>query len=219
MKLSFSFTISGQQLWLSPLRAIFWEKPKILIVSDLHFGKTGHFRKAGIAIPQYIYRNDLQRLFELIQYFQPLKIIMVGDFFHSSANKEAELFGKWRHDHQHISIQLVKGNHDILPKEWYTGNNIEVHSVLYKEGPFSFVHEWTPGMVTDPDTYYFSGHIHPGVRISGAGRQSLRLPCFYFDQKNAILPAFSEFTGLAMVEPSAASRVFVIADHQILSLK
>jgi DNA ligase-associated metallophosphoesterase len=219
MKAPLSFTIAGQQIWLSPLRAIFWEKPKVLIVSDLHFGKTGHFRKAGIAVPQYIYRNDLQRLFDLIQYFKPVKIIMAGDFFHSSANKEAELFGKWRQDHQHISIQLVMGNHDILSEDWYLSNCIEVHKEVYNEGPFSFVHEWSADLDTETDTYYFSGHIHPGVRLNGAGRQSLRLPCFYFDKKNAILPAFSEFTGLSMLEPSAVSRVFVIANQQILSLK
>ena len=30
---------------------MFWEEEKALIVSDLHFGKTGHFRKSGIAVP------------------------------------------------------------------------------------------------------------------------------------------------------------------------
>ena len=81
MQAPISFSISGQQLWLSPLKAIYWESEKLLIVSDLHFGKTGHFRKSGIAVPQHVYRDDLQRLFSLVQYFQPETILVVGDFF------------------------------------------------------------------------------------------------------------------------------------------
>jgi len=62
-----------------------------LIISDLHFGKTGHFRKSGIAVPQGVYKEDLQRLVSQIQYFQPSQLIIVGDFFHSQLNKELEL--------------------------------------------------------------------------------------------------------------------------------
>lgn len=219
MQAPISFTISGQQLWLSPMKAIFWESRRFLIVSDLHFGKTGHFRKSGIAVPQQVYRNDLQRLFSLVQYFQPSGIIVVGDFFHSATNREADLFAKWRNDHAGIGIHLVKGNHDILPIEWYRVNNIDLHDGILREGPFGFIHEWTPDLIHANDQYIFSGHIHPGVRISGQGRQSLRLPCFYFDQNHAILPAFGDFTGLATIEPSPCARVFVLAEQQIISLQ
>src|ERR1700748_239775 len=114
MQLPFLYRIKGQQLWLSPDRCIFWEEEKSLIISDLHFGKTGHFRKSGIPVPQTVYKEDLQRLVTQIQYFQPSQIIVVGDFFHSKANKELELFQKWREGFSHIIIHLVKGNHDIL---------------------------------------------------------------------------------------------------------
>lgn len=219
MQAPISFSIAGQQLWLSPLKAIYWESRKLLIVSDLHFGKTGHFRKSGIAVPQHVYRDDLQRLFSLVQYFQPETILVIGDFFHSTANMEAELFAKWRKDHDGISIRLVKGNHDILPPEWYRQNDIQLHEGVYTEGPFSFTHEWTREISLQESQYLFSGHIHPGVRISGQGKQSMRLPCFYFGRTHAILPAFGDFTGLATIEPTEGSRVFVIAEKQLISLQ
>jgi uncharacterized protein len=219
MKPPFSFSIAAQQLWLSPMKAVYWEETKSLILSDLHFGKTGHFRKAGIAVPQHIYRNDLQRLFELVQYFQPKKLVIVGDFFHSEMNKEAELFAKWRNDLPHLAIELIRGNHDILTDEWYSQNGIGLHESTYQEGPFCFIHESPQDLQTEEGLYYLSGHIHPGVRINGAGRQSLRVPCFYFDQQFAILPAFSEFTGMAIIEPTRSSRVFAIANQEILTLQ
>ncbi len=70
----------------------------MLLLSDLHFGKTGHFRKEGIAVPQAIYKEDLQRLVTQIQFFKPQQVVVIGDMFHSHANKELDLFKKWRND-------------------------------------------------------------------------------------------------------------------------
>ncbi len=70
------FIFQKQTLWLSPARCIFWEEEKALILSDLHFGKTGHFRKSGIGVPQNIYKEDLQRLFTQIQFFKPSTLLL-----------------------------------------------------------------------------------------------------------------------------------------------
>src|SRR3982751_2322108 len=108
MQAPFSYKLMQQQLWLSAHRCVYWEEEKTLIVSDLHFGKTGHFRKSGIAVPQSVFKEDIQRLFHQVQYFQPAQLLVVGDFFHSSANKEMELFRKWRSDHETLPVKLVK---------------------------------------------------------------------------------------------------------------
>ncbi|HEX5655055.1 MAG TPA: metallophosphoesterase, partial [Chitinophagaceae bacterium] len=120
------FTLKNQRLVLHPSRVLYWEEAAALIISDLHFGKTGHFRKAGIAIPQNVYKEDLQRLVSLLQYFQPGQLIITGDLFHSKANKELELFKKWRQDLSALPIHLVKGNHDILQDQWYEEAGITV---------------------------------------------------------------------------------------------
>src|SRR5579864_1459815 len=99
-----SYKKRNHQFWLTTDRTMFWEEEKALIISDLHFGKTGHFRKSGIAVPPSVYKDDLQRLITLIQYFQPSQLIIVGDFFHSVANKEIELFRKWRENFSGITF-------------------------------------------------------------------------------------------------------------------
>lgn len=210
-------TIKDQALCLSADRCIFWEEQKALIVSDLHFGKTGHFRKSGIPVPQTVYREDLQRLVQQLQFFKPEELIVVGDFFHSHANKELDFFLKWRADFAALRITLVKGNHDILKSAWYNQANITVVDDCFKKGSFTFVHDLESCNVKEHD-YIFSGHIHPGICISGAGRQSLRLPCFYFTDKYAVLPAFSRFTGLATIEPNDHETVFAIADKTLIPM-
>jgi DNA ligase-associated metallophosphoesterase len=213
MQPAFSYRLRGQQLWLSEHRCIFWEEERSLILSDLHFGKTGHFRKAGIAVPQSVYREDLLRLLSLIQYFQPRQLLIVGDLFHSRENKELDLFLRWREDFPHLGIRLVLGNHDILREGWYDEAAIAVNREQLQIGPFAFIHDigrTAPTAVTTAGPYYFSGHVHPGIRISGMGKQSLQFPCFYFGGEYAILPAFGRFTGTVSIEPEEESNVFAI---------
>src|ERR1700704_3572865 len=119
MTVSIPYILNENTFWLSPERCIFWEEEKALIISDLHFGKTGHFRKSGIPVPQSVYKEDLQRLVAQIQYFQPQQLIIVGDLFHSEINKELEFFKRWRINFPQLKVQLIKGNHDILNNSWY----------------------------------------------------------------------------------------------------
>ncbi|MBC7650950.1 MAG: ligase-associated DNA damage response endonuclease PdeM [Deinococcales bacterium] len=207
--------INQQTFLLSPQRCMFWEEKKTLIVSDLHIGKTGHFRKYGIAVPQDIFKEDMQRLLHQLTYFNATDIIVVGDMFHSVANKELEFFKRWRHDIAHISIHLIKGNHDILKDTWYSDAEIIVYKEPLIVNNIAFQHDIA---LTNhhPSTinYTISGHIHPGVSIKGISKQSLCFPCFYFGKQYGVLPAFSRFTGLATITPKKGDSVFAIVSPQ-----
>jgi DNA ligase-associated metallophosphoesterase len=214
------FSIKDQSLCLSADRSIYWEQERSLIVSDLHFGKTGHFRKQGIAVPGSVYKEDVQRLVAQIQYFQATTLIVVGDMFHSYENKELELFSKWRADFERLNIQLVKGNHDILHRSWYKKTGIELHETTLKISDFCFQHD--PGECGKDEAagthYVFSGHIHPGITINGMGRQSLSFPCFYFTETYCILPAFSHFTGTYRIRPKQNDITFAIVNNSIVRM-
>jgi uncharacterized protein len=211
-------TIKNQDLCLSSDRSIYWEQENALVVSDLHIGKTGHFRKAGIAVPQSVFKEDMQRLISLIQYFKPQNLIVVGDMFHSSANKELELFTRWRSDFPGLKIKLVKGNHDILNKTWYAQSDIELFDSTLKISDFCFQHD--PGECGKDDDgkgqYVFSGHIHPGITIHGIGKQTLKFPCFYFTDSYCILPAFSRFTGMVGMRMKDDDIVYAIVNNSLL---
>jgi DNA ligase-associated metallophosphoesterase len=214
------YSLKGQSLCLSADRSIYWEEQKALIVSDLHFGKTGHFRKSGIAVPQSVFKEDIQRLVAQIQFFKPSVLLVVGDMFHSHANKELELFEKWRDDFSHLNIRLIKGNHDILQKKWYTQCGIELFEPALTISEFCFQHD--PGKCNEQKgnspLYVFSGHIHPGITISGIGKQSLRFPCFYFTESYCVLPAFSRFTGTVNVHPENSEVAFAIVNNTLIRM-
>jgi len=207
--------IFNQNFWISAHRSLFWEEEKALILSDLHLGKTGHFRKAGIPVPQAVLKEDMQRLLDLLHYFTPSQLIVVGDFFHSAANLELDFFRRWRADFEHLAIKLVRGNHDILKKEWYKTANIEVVEDKLWMGDICFTHDRCEEI---DSAYTFCGHIHPGVEVNGLGKQSLRFPCFYLAADHCILPAFGKFTGLTSVRPKEGDVVYAIVENNLIRI-
>jgi uncharacterized protein len=219
MQAPLSYRIHDNSFWLSAGRCIYWENRKTLILSDLHFGKTGHFRKAGIAVPQHVYKEDLHCLLQQVQFFKPEKVVVVGDLFHSDANKEHDLFKKWRHDMNGTEVHLVRGNHDSLQEKMYTDLDIFLHEDYLDHDPIVFVHDITKNPKIKSPTYSISGHIHPGIRISGLGKQALRFPCFYFTKNFAVLPAFSKFTGMALIDPKENENVFAIVENKLLQIQ
>ncbi len=211
------YTIHNHTFWLSPQRCLFWEQQQSLIVSDLHLGKTGHFRKMGIAVPQAVYKEDLQRLFSEIQYYKPKQLIIVGDLFHSKENKEMQLFIKWRNDLSNIHFILIKGNHDILKNEWYEQANLTVVEQQLCIDQFIFTHDATTVNCTGVDEpYVLSGHVHPGVMIRTGSKQSMSFPCYHFSKTSAIIPAFSKFTGVYITPKQPGDAVFAIINQSVI---
>ncbi len=200
--------IKEQKLVLSPERCLYWEDQQTLILSDMHIGKAAHFRKAGIAIPQQIFQEDLLRLFQQVQFFSPKRIIVTGDLFHSEANLEHEWFSKWRSALAGIQLILVKGNHEILHNHIYEKLGIEVVEKELVVASFRFAHDLNDD--SDDQFFLFSGHTHPGIKIAGKAKQSFVFPCFYFTEAYCILPAFSKFTGKHLVEMKKCEQVFAI---------
>ena len=184
--------INNQTFVFSESKTLLWEEEKTLILSDMHLGKAAHFRKHGIAIPSEIMVNDLERLSKALDYFQPERMVIVGDFIHAGNNSDTTLFNTWREKHPQIAIDLVKGNHDRFKKEYLDEWTVHLHHQSLMIQDILFVHE--PAKAENQFT--ISGHIHPGVSLKLQKNRIIRLPCWAFNDHQLILPAFSSFTGL-----------------------
>lgn len=205
-------TINHNTFVLHCSGAMYWVGKRMLLISDVHLGKISHFRKFGSALPgNAIYKNFV-KLDGVVEYFNPESICFLGDLFHSTLNNEWDLFAEWVNQTQ-LPIILVAGNHDIISP------------LKYEELGVTVVSEWTLDgflLTHNPeireDYYTISGHIHPAVLLEGAGRQFLKLPCFFRTPNQIILPAFGEFTGTYVMEPAEDDKVYVITKEDVVEV-
>lgn len=204
--------LKNEKLWLLPQKAILWPKKKLLLIADLHLGKTTHFRKKGIAVPKDVPSENWKKLHQLIKLYQPQRVCFLGDLFHSNHNKEWIVFGELIEKYSSIQFELVLGNHDILDPKEYQKIGFKMYLESLVEKPFEFTHE----PVENSIYYNLAGHLHPGVKLKGAGKQSLKAPCFYFGKNQGILPAFGSFTGLSIIKVKKDDQVFIITEEQVI---
>lgn len=208
-------SIREEEIILDKERAIYLPNEQLLAISDLHLGKAAHFRKAGLAIPNSVSQNDFNRLTGLIEKYLPKQLVINGDMFHSDYNTEIDEFARWKENFNEVNFILVKGNHDKQSEEVYKNLAIEVHEPNYQTDKFCFIHDMTN---CNSNLYPISGHIHPGISIYNKAKQQLKFPCFYFGEYHAILPAFSNFTGLQLLKAKENDLVFAITPTKIVKV-
>ena len=201
--------LNGQQV---KLKNRYLLHGKTLILSDLHLGKTLHFRKAGLAIPAAARDADQSELIRILILEKPESVLVVGDLFHSASNRECEELAMITSQFPSIHFELILGNHDILSPEVYRSMDFETclsHSI----GNLLLTHE--PIIDLDPQIINIHGHIHPGIRLVGLGRQSMLVPCFFWTKQYFCLPAFVALTGLMRQKPKKADKVYGILQGEV----
>ncbi|MGJ8665126.1 MAG: ligase-associated DNA damage response endonuclease PdeM [Patiriisocius sp.] len=202
--------IKNNTFTLHPSGAIFWHEESMLLIADVHLGKVAHFRKHGAAIPAHVGHENLEKLTEVVNEFQTKTVCFLGDLFHSVLNSDWEDFTKWI-EYTHASIILINGNHDVIPKYLFEDLGVQIFDQLIIN-TFLLTHHPTER----EGLFNFYGHIHPGVVLSGEGRQKLKLACFFKTNTSLILPAFGTFTGKYILNPSKDDEVFVLADGEVV---
>src|ERR1700744_2925999 len=212
------FQLLNQDLLLLPQKAIYWKQEKALIAADVHLGKVGHFRKAGIAVPRDMEQTDLAELSDLIYEYKPAKLIFLGDLFHSDMNADWEWFRLWRQQNKKLEIILIRGNHDIIHDKYYHELNVTLHDELLIQPFLMLHHPLSEEKLQQTESYAFCGHIHPGVSLRGRGRQSLTIPCFSFGERQAILPSFGRFPGRVAIRQQKDDRIFGVLQDKVIAI-
>jgi DNA ligase-associated metallophosphoesterase len=210
--------LRGQHLMLFAERAVFWEETRTLIVADAHLGKPSVLRAQGVPVPPGTAREDLERLGRLLQHTRAERILFLGDLFHAPLNPLdtglCNRLARWRNARPEVRLVLIAGNHDPAAAQIPPTFGIDSVAPSLAESPFVFTHR--PG--TGAPDYNLAGHLHPAVRLRGAGRWSETLPCFVFGPSGGLLPAFGSFTGNAVVRPAAADRLYAIAADEVVAI-
>lgn len=209
--------VAGERLVLLPEHAVYWPRREMLLVADPHFGKAAAFRAGGLPVPAGTTAGGLARLDAALARTAASRVVFLGDFLHAREGRAPETLSTlatWRRDHEHIDVLLVRGNHDRRAGDPPPELGVRCADPPVIDSPFVLAHH------PEPDTrgYVLAGHLHPGVRLAGAGGQRARIPCFWFGAHAAVLPAFGEFTGLAMVEVQPGDRVYAVAEGDVVAL-
>lgn len=209
--------IFGETMTLDSSKVVFWPKKSMLLISDLHLGKVAHFRKNGLPVPSKAGQINFEKMDLLIQKYKPRRVVFLGDLFHSDLNSEWLSFKAFIKDHPALRFELVIGNHDIFDTKQYTDASIILHDPYLEEAPILFSHH--PIDDLPAEWYNICGHIHPAIQLRGKGRQSIKMPCFYFGKAQGILPAFGAFTGTAKILPEKGDQVWGILEGDLINFE
>ena len=188
-------------------KALYKEDERLLIIADVHLGKATHFRKEGIPIPAEAQSGDYINLERLFNKVAPLKVYFLGDLFHSSYNRDWQYFCDLISLFPAIAFTLIKGNHDIISHKKFREICIEVTDAVEDD---SFIYSHDVLERVPEGKVNIVGHLHPGVVLSGLGRQSIKLPCFYITETVVIVPAFGVLTGLYSMDKTTGSQIYAV---------
>lgn len=207
--------VLGEQIFLSPHRALFIPAYSTLVIADLHWGKSAAFRARGVPLPPGVTNSDLEQLSRAIGDTSAKRVVIIGDLLHAREGRHTrtlDAIARWRSEHAQLDMVLVRGNHDSRAGDPPDELDIECIDGPLIVGPFACQHH----PIAHESHYVLAGHLHPHVRLRGRGRQGIRLPCFAFRKGMAILPAFTSFTGGGAYTPIEGDRIFAIADGEII---
>ena len=208
---------AGQTVWLLPEHALWWPAHRVLFIADLHLGKAATYRALGQPVPSGTTQENLRRLSQLLLHYQPAQLVFLGDFLHAAQARTPSVLQAltaWRASFAGLHCVLVRGNHDSRAGDPPPALGFEVVNEPYLLGPFAACHH----PQSHPTHAVIAGHLHPALRLRGPARDSLRLPCFCFEDRQAILPAFGEFTGGWLVTPRAGLRLFAVGGQAVWPL-
>ncbi len=181
----------------------------MLIVSDLHLGKSERIaRRGGMMLPPYETRDTLTRLEADIAATGAQTVVCLGDSFddRSAAESLSEDERLWITRLQAGRRWVwIEGNHDPGPLDF--GGT---HLAELPLAPLVLRHIAKPGASGE-----ISGHYHPKVQLPTRGRVISR-PAFLFDTSRLILPSYGTYTGGLRADDPAFARLLEAEAHAIL---
>jgi len=211
-------SLAGETLHATADRVLLWPAERTLFLADLHLGKDATFRSAGRWVPPGTTTSDLARLTRAITESATQRLVILGDIFHSEHARESATITEvlaWRSTHPGLEIILIAGNHDRHAVRLADDHGFLLEKEPRPLGPWTLRHH--PPAEAESG-YTLCGHLHPQIRLQSKARESLRLPCFLASASRCVLPAFSEFTGGAIVKPTRHEQVIAVAGDEVVGL-
>ena len=181
--------VCGKELIADNSGALYWPSQHTLLVADLHLEKGSSYAERGTFLPPYDTRQTLVRLAEVMDRYEPAKVIALGDSVHDRgagmrmAVEDLEVLQILQEGREWI---WLTGNHDPDIPPQLGGKacrELEIAGIALRHQPAS-------GAVT----HEIAAHMHPAARLSMYG-YCIRRACFVGNGRRLVMPAFGAFAG------------------------
>ena len=212
-KSSFKFYWEDTLLEMLPSRALFLPKTKELLICDIHLGKAEYFQQNGIPLTNNSDENNFARIKTLVKKYNPEKLVILGDLFHSKYSIGKTLQKKMEDLPEILktNIELVLGNHDV-------GCDIKNIKVFDIKTTKNIIYSHAPVNLAHKETLNICGHYHPKLYLKNKG-DKLSFRCFAMDMNKNILylPAFGDLTGGYQCK-KAIKKWAIISQEEIIEI-
>ena len=213
-KSSFKFCWEDTLLEMLPSRALFLPETKELLICDIHLGKAEYFQQNGIPLTNNLDENNFARIKKIVKKYNPEKLIILGDLFHSKYSIDKNLKKKVE-DLPVIlktNVELILGNHDL-------GCDIKNFKILNIRKTKNIIFSHEPVNLENNKTLNICGHYHPKLYLKNKG-DKLSFRCFAMDNnKNVLyLPAFGDLTGGYPFKKSF-KKWAIVSEEEIIEIK
>jgi metallophosphoesterase superfamily enzyme len=173
------------EVWLDARRALWLDRPRLLVVADLHWGYAASHRAEGNLLPIWGDDDIAARLRTLLADYRPAGMVWLGDSLHTLAGRgaaEAFLHASG------VETLVLAGNHD---RRWKLAAAVTAE----RDGFFFHHGDADPGPVVSGSSVEVLGHHHPAATWSDGAGTYLKLPALVASPRRLILPAFSPWAG------------------------
>lgn len=176
--------MSGKAFVADVSGAMYWPAEETLVVSDLHFEKEAALGERVSLLPPYDTRATLSRLGDVIEHYQPQRLLALGDSVHGA--NAADTMSR-------EDLDKLRSLQDGMEWLWITGNgDADIPDSLGGEvrsqvsiGGLTFRHE----PVHAPVSHEIAGHLHPVAKLMKQGRVEQHR-CFISTGTRLVMPAF-----------------------------
>lgn len=179
--------------------SLFIEKPRILVIGDMHLGLEGNLVNKGVFIPKFHFNELFLRISKIVKQTLPKTIIINGDLKHEFERISAD---EWRDSlklidllSEYSELILLRGNHDTILGPVARKRNIKIMEFFkYNDIYICHGHKIPKCKDFQKAKIVVIGHEHPAITIDDTIRRE-KFKCFlvgkYRQKKLIVLPSFN----------------------------
>lgn len=194
-------------IWLDARLALWFERPRLLVAADLHWGFAASHRARGNLLPWWGDDDIEARLRSLAKDYEPAEMLWLGDVVHAAEGAaRAERFLR----ESPAPVTVLAGNHD---RRWRGASRDSAVRDRY------FFHHGDVARPVPSGCIEVIGHHHPAFAwYDGAGGKA-KYPALAARPDRLVLPAFSPWAAGSEWRAESDVTLWIVSPKRIFPVR